>query len=119
MKGEETLQSSGFVQLRQVLTVNAGDEGAIEEPFRVGAPAVTDHHLDGGEAAFACGSKSAAAVDDNVSGVRLEVGFTFRVGPDTGVAVHDHDRLLVPVGLKAAGKIGEVSETRAGIGARS
>ncbi|MFD5914289.1 hypothetical protein ACFWHL_36840 [Streptomyces massasporeus] len=99
--------------------MDAGDEGAIEEPFRVGAPAVADHHLDGGEAGVACGGKSAAAVDDNVSGVRLEVGFTLRVDLDTGVAVHDHDRLLVPVGLKAAGKIGEVSQTRAGIGARS
>jgi hypothetical protein len=115
MDGQEPLESASFVEFFEVLPVDVGDESGLEEFLRGGALVVADHHLDGGEAGFACGGEAAAAVDDDVGGVRFEVGFTVRVGFDVGVAVHDRDRLFLAVGLQAAGKVREVSEGGAGV----
>lgn len=108
--GQEAFECAGFVEFFEILAVDIGDEGGFEEFFRCGAQVVTDHDLEGVEAGFAGGGEAAAAVDNNVGGVWLEVGFALGVGLDVGVAVHDRDRLHLAVGLEAACQFGEVAE---------
>ncbi|MGX1471319.1 UNVERIFIED_CONTAM: hypothetical protein RKD50_000127 [Streptomyces canus] len=115
MDGQEALQGPRLVKLGEVLAVDVGDEGGFKDFFGCGALVVADHHLDRGDAGFAGGGKAAAAVYYDVGGVWLEVGFTLRVGLDVGVAVHDRDGLLLAVGLETSRKIGEVSQSGAGV----